>query len=282
MTMTKFHPLAPVFRNTLILASLSLGASLAATPASTNPYLGQNITRTYAISELLNRPGLLTLGKGDMLYLDYDQDVDTINTPDGAMMDIPEWKGNVVTITGKVATGTAQLLVTLVDGKITPLVINFTPKTNTLKRIRITDIPSADYAQPQPPAPVVSAGLPAYRAPITSSAALGVGAAPAPITRAQPDWLKVELSQTGNTVAISVSNAGPRALKLARQDLNLSADGSPLSVNLNGDLDVAPGQTQVVTLPLSNAVSPGAALMAEWLAYDAAASTYYKVRGLTQ
>lgn len=249
-------------------------------PTSVNPYLGTNITRTYSINELMNRPGLLTLGKGDMIFLDYDSDVDVIVTPQAALMDIPEPLGNLVVLTGKVSSGTAQLMIRLTNGKYTPFMINFTPGSNTMKRIRITDLPAVDFAQPVVQTPVASGSLPQYAAggPNTYDLTRFLPAATtAPLNRTQPSWLAAGLSNQQNTVAITITNGGPRELRLSSKDLQLNVEGRAVPVNLSSDLTVGSGQTQVVTLPLGSAVSPDADLSATWLAYDAGANTYYNV-----
>lgn len=286
-------------------AALSLNSAPVAaqsTPASTNPYLGANITRTYNITDLKNRPGLLTLGKGDVVMLDFDAEIDAVITPDGAKMDIPEPLGNLLVITGKVSNGMARIVVRLVDGQDATFIINFTPGGNGMKRIRVVNTPRLDYAQPTttniPQAQVITTTQPIYNAPVISGGQVHGASntqAPSydlsrfnttpltPLTRTQPSWLEVnstltQQSGTGvNTATVSIKNGGTRTLRLSGKDLVLSADGKALNVNMDSNIQVDPGETRTLTINLTETVTAGAVIAVEWLAYDPVTVTYYRI-----
>ena len=283
------HPLRPLAIASLIALTVPCISQAQQVPTSTNPYLGANITRVYTIDELTNRPGLLTLGKGDMIYLDFYNDVDVIVTPQSPMMDIPEPLGNLVVITGKVNSGTALMGVRLTNGRLANFIINFVPGTTTMKRIQVTDTSKVDYAQPVVQTPVASNAMPGYVAPNMAGAASNgqydltrfiPTSTSTPLNRTQPAWLSTYASASGNTLSISISNGGPRDLTLSNKDLQVTVEGRNVDVNLSQDLTVAAGKTQVITLPLNADVSPGADVSARWLAFDAAANTYYQINAL--
>lgn len=294
----------------ILLATLSLSTAFAqaTAPAGSNPYLGANITRTYSLDDLMNRPGLITLGKGDMLILDLPSDVTAIVTPQAAMMDIPEPLGNVVVLTGKVSTGKAQLFVQLENGKFAPFLVTFTPGGNGMKRIRILDEPRIDYAQPIPaPTPQVTT-MPAYTAPagaapiFTPSTASAKPAVTTPdrqqiqgvlapvtalpasvptLTRAQPTWLQLtpylSSEQRADVLTLKVSNGGARPLVFSGRDVVVTVDGRQVLVTMAQEVRVQPGETQMVDMVLTDRVEPGAKVNLDWLAFDAGANAYYRV-----
>lgn len=297
-------------KSLLLLAALGFSTvafAQATAPAGSNPYLGANITRVYSLDDLMNRPGLITLGKGDMLILDLPSDVSAIVTPQAAMMDIPEPLGNVVVLTGKVSTGKAQLFVQLENGKYAPFLVTFTPGGNGMKRLRITDEPKIDSAQPIPaPAPAVTA-MPAYTAPTLGAPIFtppppaasesrqqiqnvlapvtSLPAAVQTITRAQPEWLKLSThlssEQRADVLTVEVTNGGTRPLVLSGKDVVVTVDGRQVLATTVQEVRVQPGETQKVEITLSERVTPGAKITLDWLAFDAGANAFYRIAART-
>ncbi|ABW34996.1 hypothetical protein Dgeo_2953 (plasmid) [Deinococcus geothermalis DSM 11300] len=294
----------------ILLAVLTQSIALAqvTAPAGSNPYLGANITRVYSVDDLMTRPGLLTLGKGDMFMLDFPADVTAVVTPQAATMDIPEPLGNVVVMTAKVSSGKAQVFVQLENGKYATFMVTFTPGGNGMKRIKVTDEPRTDFAQPIPaPVPPVTA-MPSFTAPATGTPIFTPSTAsqPAPaepesrqqiqnvlapvtslpaavqtITRAQPDWLKLSThlgsESRGDVLTVSVTNGGARPLMFSGKDVVVTVDGRQVLVTVAGEVRVQPGETQKVDLALEGRVTPGAVMTLDWLAFDAGANAYYRV-----
>ena len=291
----------------IVLAALLFSPALAqvTAPAGSNPYLGANITRIYSLDELANRPGLLTLGKGDLFMLDFPADVTTVVTPQAATMDIPEPLGNVVVMTAKVSSGSAQVLVQLENGKYATFIVKFTPGGSGMKRIKVIDEPKTDYAQPIPaPVPAVTA-MPSFTAPTMTGAPIftpSTASQPAPvasdgrqqvqnvlapvaslpsavqtITRAQPDWLRLSTHLSSEGMTVSVTNGGARPLVFSGKDVVVTVDGRQVLVTSAQEVRVQPGETQEVNLVLTERVTPGAVMNLDWLAFDAGANAYYRV-----
>ena len=280
-----------------ILMPLALSLStFALAQSAPNPYLGANITRTYNLDDLMNRPGLISLGKGDMVVIDLPSDVSAVVTPQSGSMDIPAPLGNVVVLTAKVSSGNAQMLVQLDSGKYANFALNFTSGGNGMKRVLVVDSPKIEYAPAVQDAP--ESGMPAYSAPLPASApitvtpAAPVGAAPVsiaplkalaaltPLTRAQPEWLlataKVNSSALGDSLAVTITNIGTRAVTFA-PDATITVDGRAIQGNADGDLTVQAGQSKSFLVNLPARVTPNASVVVDWAAFDASSNTYYHV-----
>ncbi len=269
---------------------------LAAAQSAPNPYLGANITRTYTLDDLMTRPGLIRLGKGDMVVIDLPSDVSAVVTPQAGSMDIPAPLGNVVVLTAKVSSGSAQMLVQLDSGKYANFALNFTSGGNGMKRVLVTDSPNIEYA------PTVStpqnSSMPAYTAPSPASAPITVvpttpaSASPAalaplktiqatlPISRAQPEWLlataKINSSTLGDSVAVTITNIGTRAVTFT-PDATLTVDGQAMRGNADGNLTVQAGQSRSFLVNLPARVTPNASVTLDWAAFDQGSNTYYHV-----
>ncbi|MBZ9714967.1 hypothetical protein [Deinococcus multiflagellatus] len=283
---------------------LSTASAQLTAPAGSSPYLGANITRTYSVDDLMTRPGLLAIGKGDLYTLDFPSDVVAVVTPQSASLDIPEPIGNVLSITSKVSNGTAQMTVYLENGKYAQFMLTFTPGGTGMKRIKVLDVPKIDYAQPIP-APVPAAtSMPSFTAPApiftptTAKTVTGVStdrqqvqsvlapvaglpAAVPAITRAQPEWLTFGAALApeaqGDVLAVTVTNSGARPLVFNGKDVAVTVDGRQMLATSAAEIRVEPGQTQRIVLTLGGRVEPGAALTLEWLAFDAGANAFYRV-----
>jgi len=241
--------------------TLTAAAFAQALPNSANPYLGSNITRTYTLEDLSTRPGLLQIGKGDMVILDFTSEISAIITPQAAMMDIPEPLGNIAVLTGKVASGSAQLLVQLDNGKYASFAISFIPGGNGMKRIKIEDFPKMDYAQPVVAAPAPSnQNMPSYFAPIplpassTFSPAPVVAAAPMPV---QPAVAPV-MVQAPAPAAPAAPLIIPAPITLNRNNLNVPSATSmnrpqPAWISMNTIMN---GQQNVLITVTNRGVRP--------------------------
>ncbi|ASN83478.1 hypothetical protein DFI_19010 (plasmid) [Deinococcus ficus] len=275
---------------TALLATTHAAQAGAQAAASTSPYLGGNITRVYNLEDLMTRPGLITVGKGDMVIFDFPSDIGAIITPQSPMLDIPEPLGNVAVMTAKVASGSAQVMVQLDNGKYASFVLNFTSGGNGMKRIKIQDLPRTDFAQPITAAPAAPVTMPVYQAP---AAQMPVFTPPsldrssltvpttASINRPQPTWIQfsgaLNRGDANNWVSVNVTNQGPRPVTLSSKDLYLSEGGRALATTFDQAVTVAPGTTQTVNIPAPSTLDPGATVTLNWLAFDAAANTYYSL-----
>lgn len=273
-------------------------ASAAAQPANPSPYLGSNITRTYNVEDLMTRPGLLKIGKGDMIVLDFPAAVTAIITPQAAMLDIPEPIGNIAVLTGKVASGSAQMMVQLDNGKYATFQISFTAGGNGMKRIKVQDIPATDYAQPVADAPAAASAFPVISAPVTPAAlpapsqpapsqpgaagsgSLNVGTFPtqgaAALNRPQPAWLRLDSSvKSGGALTVTVSNSGVRPITLNTKDLYITDQGRSMPVTYDQDVTVNASASQTFIIPLPEQASISSGIKVDWLAFDTGANTYY-------
>lgn len=270
---------------TLVLAAGVASAQGVAAPA------GKNFTAYYSTADLMTRPGLITLGKGGSVLMDFPDNIDAVVTAQGALLDIPEPLGNLLFVTAKVSTGQANITVRLENGTYAVWQITFTSGMTPLKRIKVEDAPVSA------PAPVTSApsagpntGLPIYlpasvtQAPATAAPSAATAAQPVsvtpPLNRAQPQWLTVTAdvrrALNSNTLLVTVRNSGPRTLTLAPADLSVSVSGVAQAVDVTDTLTVGPNETRTYEVRLSSAVENGP-VSVEWLAYDQAANTYYRV-----
>lgn len=298
------------------LAVLFLTSALSPVLAQSAPPLGANITRTYDVTDLMTRPALLTLGKGDMLILDLPGDVSAVVTPQASSLDIPEPLGNVVVMTAKVSTGKAQIFVQLQSGKYASFLVNFVPGGSGMKRVKITDDPDPDLAQPRatparpptsrslatPPAggadvpprafapiPVPASATPAadpVSTPSTSDvippAAPPTAVTPvvASLTRPQPDWLRlgarVEHEPRADVLIVTLANVGTRTLHVGAEDAVVTVDGRRVLATLDAEVDVRPRAIENVRLTLAERVAPGSVVRVTWTGRDEGLRTTYR------
>lgn len=260
-----------------IMTTLLLSAAHAQGVQSAPP-TGKNFTAYYSTTELMTRPGLITLGKGGSVLMDFPDNIDAVVTAQGALLDIPEPLGNLLFVTAKVSTGQANITVRLENGTYAVWQITFVSGMTPLKRMKIEDAPvTAPAAQSAAP------GVPNVGMPIYLPAAPGVTAtAPVmttPLNRAQPQWLTVtadvQRALNGNTLNVTVKNSGPRTVTFAPSDLSVSVGGVTQAVDVTDALTVGPNETKTYPVRLSSGAE-NAAVTVEWLAFDQASNTYYR------
>lgn len=278
--MTK--PLMKALITTLLLAAGVASAQGSAAPA------GKNFTAYYSTADLMTRPGLITLGKGGSVLMDFPDNIDAVVTAQGALLDIPEPLGNLLFVTAKVSTGQANVTVRLENGTYAVWQITFVSGMTPLKRMKIEDAPvSAPAPVTAGPAAAPATGLPIYlpasAAPTASAAAPTVATTPATtpaLNRAQPQWLSmsadVRRALNSNTLTLTVRNSGPRTLTFAPADLSVSVSGVVQATDVTEALTIGPNETRTYDVRLSSAAENGP-VNVEWLAHDQAANTYYRV-----
>jgi|GEM_PF-5896190 len=290
-------------KNTLkALTVLTLALSpITVAHATNNPYLGSNVTRTYDLADLMNKPGQLDIGKQDMFILDMPETVTEVVASKEGLLQV-EVMDNLVMLTAKKTTGSTPLMIRLESGKYAMWQVRAVPGGNTLKRIQVLDHPNTDVTKPNlgslPISPVqnttvittsptvdttpqngpeLASARQNLNAAISSVQSLKTQSAPVKDAPAELHVKAVKQNAEKSTaLVLTLSNGLGRDVTLDAKYLKVRVNGQTLDAQAT-TLSLTAGSTSFALVTLPQAVQADAVVTVEWLAYDSVTKVYYRL-----
>lgn len=202
--------------------------------AQSNPALGENVTRTFKLADVLTRRGKISIGTNVPSSLEFEENiVEHVEGRDDLLLaGLSKAKPNLIYFRGKVEKGSSSLDITLEGGKTALFTFEIDPKIREGLRYVIVgkSVPAEDAASSPPPAPTESSPPPAPPRPASQPDAS------APV-QPLPDWVQVSLPTSlpvGNTVQVpyTLTNAGERELLTDTSRLAITARGRKIAYKL--------------------------------------------------